>query len=43
LTRVGNGTYTKDVAVLDGDEERIIRLPDPGNEDLWNLVSQPSA
>jgi len=41
LACVGNGAHSKDVAVLDCDEERIVRLPNPRHKDLRRLIAQP--
>jgi hypothetical protein len=41
LACVGDGAHRKDAAVLDGDEERIVRLRNPGHEDFRRLVAQP--
>jgi hypothetical protein len=42
LAGVGDRAHRKDVATLDRDEQRILRPPDPGRENLRGLIGQPS-
>jgi hypothetical protein len=39
LARVGDRAHGKDAAIFDGDEEGVIRLPDPRYEDLRRLIA----
>jgi hypothetical protein len=42
LAGLGDRAHRKDVVTLGGDQQRIVRPPDPGRENLRGLVGQPS-